>query len=52
MKQNYLPLGINKIKLAGRREEQTSLAGQYVNILMKQEYREEVYSYLISSYSL
>lgn len=50
MKENYIPLGINKIKLAGRREEEISLLGQYVEIFIKPEYRGNVMRYIADNY--
>ena len=46
MRQNYLPRGINKMKIAGRQEENISLIRQYVKWLIKPEYREEIFNYL------
>lgn len=50
MINNYLPLNINKMKLAGRREEDVSLLGQYVEIFIKPEYRDDVMGYMVHNY--
>lgn len=50
IKKDYIPLNINKIKLAGRREEENSLARQYADILIKKEYKDDVYEYIRSNY--
>ena len=50
MKENYLPLNINKIKLAGRREYEKGLIGQYSDIFILEEYRQQVFDYLADNY--
>lgn len=50
MRDNYLPLNINKMKLAGRREEDISLLGQYTEIFFKKEYGDDVMRYVATNY--
>ena len=40
--KNYLPLGINKLKIVGRCTEQKRLADIYAEWLAKPEYQEEI----------
>ena len=50
MQEKYYPLGIDKMKLAGRREEEISLLGQYIEIFIKPEYRGSVMEYIAKTY--
>lgn len=50
IKENYLPLGINKIKLAGRREYPGEMARTYVDTFIKKEYYKETLDYLFANY--
>lgn len=50
IKENYLPLNINKIKLVGRREEDVSLISQYIYNFIKPDYAKEVKDYFMEKY--
>lgn len=50
IRNKYLPLGINKFKIAGRQDTYVDLFEKYVNYFAKPEYRDRVRNMLLNEY--
>ena len=48
IRNTYLPLGINKFKIGGRHDSKVNLIENYVNYLVKPEYRDDIRNKLLN----
>lgn len=49
IREKYLPLGINKFKISGRRDSQINLVENYVNYFVKPEYINDIRNKLLNA---